>query len=167
VALKNRARAASAAAALTAAALLGSTPAQAAASTCGYNTCFLDARSGAHTGFDRLVFDLSGTSLPTWNAGTTTSNTYVDAAGDLKPLAVTGASYLDIQFTSSGTYNTDGTNSYTSANPLAVGLPSINATQMFENYEGYVSFAVALNSYSSYSIYTLTAPNRVVIDVYH
>jgi hypothetical protein len=102
--------------------LLGRTP---AIGTCAHSACLLDACSGAHTGFEWRVFDLRAKALLAWTAGVTASNTYVDADGDVRALAIAENAYLDVRFISAGAYEPSGSNAYTSANPLAIGLPSM------------------------------------------
>ncbi|WP_037607392.1 AMIN-like domain-containing (lipo)protein [Streptacidiphilus rugosus] len=126
------------------------------------------ARSGAHTGYDRLVLDVSGSALPAWTAALTTDNTYPMPSGDSKTYLIPGQKYLDLQFT--GVTTTDkvtGADCYTTANPLAVNLPALKGIQRTSDFEGYLDLGLSLDGVTSFQVFTLTSPARVVIDVHH
>ncbi|MEU4083339.1 AMIN-like domain-containing (lipo)protein [Streptomyces aureus] len=45
--------------------------------------------------------------------------------------------------------------------------PSLRGCALTGGYEGEYGFGLALDDYSSYRVFTLTSPNRVVVDVHH
>ncbi len=147
--------------------LLGAAPADAATTTttttCGSGSCFLDARTGAHTGYDRLVFDVDG--LPTVQSSSVSTSGAYDYNGEKQQnVTIPGKDYLFVNFTGASLYDNTGL-SYTTPSPEAVDLPAIKGVEAVNGFEGYVSFAVSLDAYTSYNIFTLTDPDRVVIDV--
>ncbi|MFC1415191.1 AMIN-like domain-containing (lipo)protein [Streptacidiphilus cavernicola] len=162
----TRPRALFAGAVLVGGVLLGAAPADAAtAPVCG-SACFLDARTGAHTGYDRIVFDV--TKLPTLKSSTTsTTGAYDYTDNGTRYPTITGSNYLFLNFTGASEYADNGALTYTTPTPESISLPSLKGVQVVYGFEGDLSFALTLGSYSSYQISTLTAPNRVVIDVYH
>jgi len=144
----------------------GATPATTLPAGCTSGTaCFLDARTGAHTGYDRLVFDVS--LLPqVQSSSISTSGSYDYNDNGTKYVSITGNDYLFVNFADASLFSNTGL-AYTTPNPEAIDLPAIKGVQYINDDEGSVSFALSLNSYTSYDIFTLTAPDRVVIDVYH
>ncbi|MDY0810713.1 hypothetical protein [Kitasatospora purpeofusca] len=155
-----------AAATLAAATLIGASPAG-AVTTCT-QSCYLDARAGTHTGFDRLVFDVGGSELPTVQAGISSTGEYtVGGSGDTKVVQIPGKSYLMLHTFFSHTTYDDGSRSYTTPTILPVALPSLKGVQLLSDFEGYTDFGLSLDNCTSYNVFTLTSPNRIVVDVYH
>lgn len=170
--LKNRRT--SRIAAITAAliGLVGAGPISAEASmgdsipTCE-TTCVLQVRSGAHTDFDRLVFDLSG-GLPA-NILDTESEIgfYVGLDGESKPLAISGNSYLFLNLSGASTYDTSGARTYTNPDVQSFSLPSIKGVQLVPEGYNHVELALSLGAKTRHQVFTLTAPDRIVVDIYH
>ncbi|MER5636657.1 hypothetical protein ABT095_06870 [Kitasatospora sp. NPDC002227] len=159
-----------AAAVLAGAAVLGVlplAPAAAAATPTCTQSCYLDARTGAHPDFDRLVFDLAGPTLPTAQGAVSATGEYVAGSGDAKFVQIPGSSYLMLHSSFSHTTYDDGTKSYTTPTVQPVSLPSIKGVQLIGDSEGYTDFGISLGSYSRYQISNLTSPNRLIVDVYH
>ncbi|MFF1836452.1 hypothetical protein ACFVXE_19925 [Streptomyces sp. NPDC058231] len=146
--------------------LAGVVPAQAAdtaavAPACA-SVCFLDARTGAHPDYDRLVLDLTETGYPQVTATVSPDGLYVMPSGDTKYMTIPGNSYLLLDMGGA-----DAT-TYTSPSTLNVALPSLKGVQLLQGwYEGHAEFGLSLGDYSQYKISHLTAPNRMVIDIYH
>ncbi|MEU2243834.1 hypothetical protein ABZ572_31015 [Streptomyces sp. NPDC018338] len=104
------------------------------------------------------MFDLTG--------GTTVTGTYTNTSGDFMPmsgetkyLTVRGTSYL-----------------YITVEPLhlaseldvsqASNLPTIKGVQLTSFHAARAEFGITLGPSTRYNVFTLTQPNRVVIDVY-
>jgi hypothetical protein len=88
--------------------------------------------------------------------------------GQVRHFGIQGSSYLRLRFHDMTSFDVGtGQSVHTTANPLATGLPSATGVQLYDDFEGYTSFAVTLGAYSHYNVFTLTAPDRVVVDVYH
>ncbi|MFE9404803.1 hypothetical protein ACFYNY_24060 [Streptomyces sp. NPDC006530] len=129
----------------------------------------MDARTGAHPDFDRLVFDLHGTALPRVDSTTNTTGDYpAGGSGEIKKLQIAGKSYLLLDISGEAQALPNGANAYTTPAVQPVSLPSLKGVQLTSSgYEGHVTFGLSLGDYSRYQISTLTAPNRVVVDIYH
>ncbi|MFG2142609.1 hypothetical protein ACGFRG_00160 [Streptomyces sp. NPDC048696] len=138
-----------------------------AATTCEH-ACILNARTGAHPDFDRLVFDLTDGGLPpTVRADVSPGGSYSPGAtGEIRKLLITGMSYLLLDMSPADARST-GPDAYTTPTVQSVSLPSLKGIQMTGSYEGHTTFGLSLGDYSQYKAFTLAAPNRVVIDVYH
>ncbi|MGW1063976.1 AMIN-like domain-containing (lipo)protein [Streptomyces aureus] len=159
-----------AALAVLAGTLLLGTPAPASAATTSpvcASACFLDVRTGGHTDFDRLVVDLGGSSLPTWTATTTDTGLWYESGDEGHPIALTAKHYLALRFTGVNNTATDGTWTFGGPSPQTVNHPSLKGYALTGGYEGAYGFGLALDDYRSYRVFTLTSPNRVVVDVYH
>ncbi|WHM37436.1 hypothetical protein [Streptomyces sp. BPTC-684] len=162
-------RAARAASALLSAvavvALVAVGPAQAAAPSTpsGDNMCILDARTGGHPDYDRLVFDVSRDTLPTAvHAEVSPDGTYSPGGtGEFKHLAITAKNYLLLDISPADGY------AYTTPTVQPVSLPSLKGIQMTGGFEGHTTFGLSLGDYSRYKVSTLTSPSRIVIDIYH
>ncbi|MFI2645601.1 hypothetical protein [Streptomyces sp. NPDC018610] len=132
-------------------------------------TCLLDYRTGAHTDYDRVVLDFSGPVPPL--------NTIVQNGPDSSPLTypasgnevhITGSSYMSVTIPGVSIVDTKGAGTYVSPTlDNAVGLPSVKGCAFMGNFENEITFGLALGTFSSVKISTLTSPSRVVIDVYH
>lgn len=170
MAIPSIVRRVAAAAAVLAGLTASAIPAQAAttASSCE-GICILDARTGAHPEYDRLVFDLSGTGLPQVQATVSPDGTYdAGGSGETRRLQIAGKSYLLLDISGGAHALSSGTDPYTTPAVQAVSLPSLKGVQLASaGYEGHVTFGLSLGDYSRYKVFTLTSPNRVVVDIYH
>ncbi|WP_026159258.1 AMIN-like domain-containing (lipo)protein [Corynebacterium doosanense] len=119
-----------------------------------------DVRTGSHSGFDRVVFDLEGEGEPGWFIDFTTS---ASQQGSGNPIPFTGTSALNV--------NIDGT-----VYPHEVGkeIPNLSTSEGAGNitevisagtFEGRSQFIVGLNSAVPYSVQVLDNPKRLVIDL--
>ncbi|MFD9819404.1 AMIN-like domain-containing (lipo)protein [Streptomyces violascens] len=160
-----------AATALVAAGFLaaGITPAQAAtAATSCEHVCILDARTGGHPDYDRLVFDLTdNVAPPAVQAQVSADGSYTPGASDeTRHLAITGKSYLLLDVYPAEA-RSSGPDAYTTPTVQPVSLSSLKGVQMTGIYEGHIGFGLSLGDYTRYQVSTLTAPNRIVVDLYH
>ncbi len=119
---------------------------------------------GEHAGSDRVVFRFSG-GLPAYGVGRA-AVVYQDPKGTTVPLA--GQSYLRVVFR--GTSAVCGQplrRTYTGPPVLTPYYPELLTVSAAGDFEGYLSFGVGLAARGSYHVFTLTGPDRVVIDVSH
>ncbi|MEV7420753.1 hypothetical protein [Streptomyces sp. NPDC089919] len=139
-----------------------------AGTTCP-SACFLAVRTAAHDTYDRLVIDLGGTALPTWTEYVGDDGLSYDGggSGEGKPVPLTGKHFLNLHFFGVDNHTTTGAGSFTGATTQPLSLPAVKGYALLGGYEGHFSFGLALGDYSSYRVFTLTAPNRLVVDVYH
>ncbi|MFD9793896.1 hypothetical protein ACFWXK_23455 [Streptomyces sp. NPDC059070] len=173
MALNHTTRRAATLAAVLAGLAASAVPAHAAtaAPACAH-LCVLDARTGAHPDYDRLVLDLTGNGAPpTVHARVSSDGAYHVAARDEdKKLQITGKSYLFVDVDPADTADS-GPDAFTGPTVQSVALPSLKGFQMtagggFE-MDHTTTFGLSLGDYSGYKVFTLTAPNRVVVDLYH
>ncbi|ANE03303.1 AMIN-like domain-containing (lipo)protein [Corynebacterium crudilactis] len=118
-------------------------------------------RIGSHSGFDRVVFDLTGQGDPGWFIDYTSNPTQ---QGSGNPIKFTGDTALNV--------NIDGT-----VYPFDLGLedPAIGTvdgsgsivSQVISagTFEGRSQFVIGLNGKHPYSVNVLQDPPRLVVDV--
>ncbi|MEU2238289.1 hypothetical protein ABZ572_02660 [Streptomyces sp. NPDC018338] len=161
-------------AAAVALALLGAaptasaTPAQAAAETCE-DICVNGVRAATHTGYDRVVFDLGAGPLPTIETAYGTSPGYMTPGGEPREMLTRGSSYLTLSLKNAE----DGTYSATTPHVKSFNLPTVKANQLLFTtgsilgFSPEIAFGLTLDGpVSRHNVFTLTQPNRVVVDIY-
>ena len=121
-------------------------------------------RVGEHAGYDRVAFQFSG-GIP---AVTVTRVASVSTDPKGTPVALPGQSYLHVVFRgASGTCPQPSQRTYTGPSVLAPYYPQLLMVSAAGDFEGYLSFGMGLAAQSGYHVFTLTSPDRVVIDVSH
>lgn len=93
-------------------------------------------RTGRHTGFDRMVFDVRGTAVPGYQVG-----------------YVPGTTTLQVRFVS--------TTRYLGASPIWVGYPALRSVRLYAPG----TFHARTAARHGYRVSVLTNPVRVVVDV--
>lgn len=121
-------------------------------------------RVGEHDGYDRVVFQFSG-GLPAVTANRVPA-VYADPRGTPVPLA--GQSYLHVVFHgASAVCQQRQQPTWTGPSVLTPYYPQLLVVSAAGDFEGYLSFGIGLAAQGSYHVFTLTGPDRVVIDVSH
>ncbi|WP_245813938.1 AMIN-like domain-containing (lipo)protein [Rhodococcus marinonascens] len=121
-----------------------------------------DVRVGRHPGFDRVVYEFTGTGTPGWRAR------YVDSATQdncNKPISVTGNGIIQIYINRiTFPYDNSGVRSFS---PVP-GTGSV-VTEVREGVswsEGDMqSFIGTARSQRPFTVFTLSGPTRVVVDI--
>ncbi|MEU2079220.1 hypothetical protein [Streptomyces sp. NPDC013489] len=153
---------------LGAAPTASASPSQTVAEVCDH-ICVDGVRAATHTGYDRVVFDLGDGPLPTVKATHSTSGGYDTPGGEPKNLVTPGSSYLFLSLKGAG----DG--DFTTTNPKveSFNLPTVKASQFLFDTDAILGFSPAIDfgitldgPVSRYNVFTLTQPNRVVVDIY-
>jgi hypothetical protein len=121
-------------------------------------------RVGAHRTFDRVVFSFTG-GVPGWqnSAGYVTQ---VHADGSGLPIALEGSAFLQIMFFPARAY---GATCHPTAaeRTTAPHLPVLLQIKPVGDFEGYVSYGLGLARKTSYHLFALKHPDRVVLDIAH
>ncbi|OAR24110.1 hypothetical protein A8W25_16780 [Streptomyces sp. ERV7] len=92
---------------------------------------------------------------------------YVGASGESKHVQIPGKSYLYLDIQPAHTVDDRGTPTFTGPPSQSFALPSLTGVELMGEWEGHLTAALSLGDYSRYRVFTLTSPNRLVIDVYH
>lgn len=141
----------------------GSTPSQACAPLSGgspLGASTLTAIRAAHNpGFDRLVFEFSGPSVPDYRIEL--ASTFTAPSG--QPVRVDGNAFFSVRL--GGRAHTDaGQKSYPQPDPFRVGLSAVREVKLVEDFEGVVRFGVGMERPICPTVRTVLGPSRVVID---
>ncbi len=127
-------------------------------------TYLTDVKAGEHNGYDRVAFEFSG-GLPAVTAGRVRA-VYADPEGT--PVTLAGQSSLRVVFRgASGVCPQPLRRTWTGPSVLTPYYPELLVVSAAGDFEGYLSFGIGLAARGSYRVFTLTSPDRVVIDVSH
>jgi hypothetical protein len=119
---------------------------------------------GEHNGYDRVVFTFSG-GHPAVTADRVPA-VYADPKGT--PVALAGQSSLRVVFRgASGVCPQPLHRTWTGPSVLTPYYPALLVVSAAGDFEGYLSFGIGLAARGSSHVFTLTGPDRVVIDVSH
>jgi hypothetical protein len=121
-----------------------------------------DLRVGTHDGYDRIVFQFRG-GIPEFDIASATPPFTADPSG--QPLTVNGSAFLSITL-HGGTKQTDsGASSYSGPRNFAVDFPSLLNLVEGGDFEAVSTWYVGLSHASCLRVSTLTAPDRLVVDL--
>lgn len=122
-------------------------------------------RTGGHTCWDRVVFELDGPA-----AGYSVS--YVDAVvqdGSGAVLPVPGGARMQVALHHPA-YDGQGSSTYSQAGGTVVGYTTLRSVVYGGSFEGYTTFGVGVRARLPFRVFTLTGPgghSRIVVDVAH
>ena len=135
------------------------------AQVCSQAGTYLTAvRTGGHSGYDRVVFQFSG-KLPGY-AVERVQAVYSDPKSTPVPLA--GQSYLRVVFHgTSAVCPRPLHQTYTGPTVLTPYYLELLTVSAAGDFEGVLSFGIGLAAQGGYHIFTLTNPDRLVMDVSH
>jgi hypothetical protein len=135
-------------------------PASGPAKFTGYPT-LVDVRWGAHTGYDRVVFEFKG-GTPAYRVAYGT----LRGLGTGSTIALAGEADLVVDFETARAHDGSGRPTYplTTKDPL---LKTLRQVKWGGDYEGYVRAGLGLRDRVGFRVTTLTSPPRVVVDVAH
>lgn len=120
--------------------------------------------TGQHGGYDRVVFQFSG-KVPAHTVERVTA-VYHDPKGDQVPLA--GQSYLRVIFHGTAAVSQQPLRqAYTGPSVFTPYYPRLLTVANAGDFEGVLSFGLGLAAPGGYHAFTLTRPDRLVIDVSH
>ena len=141
----------------------GSTPSQACAPLTGgspLGASRLVAMRAAHNpGFDRLVFEFSGPSVPEYRIELASSFT----APSGQAVRVDGNAFFSVRLGGQA-HDDTGQKSYPQPDPFRVGLIVVREVKLVEDFEGVIRFGVGAERPVCPTVLTLLGPSRVVVD---
>ena len=117
-------------------------------------------RAAHHPGYDRIVFDFTG-GLPRSRQVRYVSRLVGDASG--LPVPIAGQAILQVRFSQANAHDAAGR--ATAPSHVAFPLPNIMTTVRSGDFEAVTTYGVGLARREPFRVFTLTRPNRVVIDV--
>jgi hypothetical protein len=128
-----------------------------------------NVRTGRHTCFDRIVFDVKG--KPSWFRVHYVSNVYTVGQGELVPLR--GGAKLEIVL-SVPSYDDTGHSTYNPANhselTTVAGYQTFRQVAAAGSFEGQTTIGLGVRARLPFRVFTLTgqdSTSRIVVDVAH
>ncbi|QKV74483.1 hypothetical protein [Amycolatopsis sp. Hca4] len=122
-------------------------------------------RTGLNTGFDRVVLDLSGGSAPAVSYQLVDELT-ADPSGEV--VWLTGEYFITVSATPAAAHDAGGNPTYTGLQKFRTrNLANVMAVAVTGDFEAHLTIGLGVRSRTAVNVFTLTAPNRVVIDVAH
>jgi hypothetical protein len=117
-------------------------------------------RAAHHPGGDRVVFEFSG-GLPRSRSASFVTRLLGDASG--LPVRIAGRAVLQVRFSYADAH--DATGHATAPARVAYALPNVMDVVQAGDFEAVVTYGIGLTARTSYRVFTLSAPPRVVVDV--
>ncbi|WP_330273160.1 AMIN domain-containing protein [Lentzea sp. NBC_00516] len=121
-------------------------------------------RTGKHDGYERVVLDLNG--LPSNSMSREATEVSNCASGNPVPMA--GNEVLETMFFGAASYDENYNPTYTGPrNFVPQGLTNVKGIAFTCDFEATMGIAVSYDNPNSWhKVFTLTNPDRVVIDIY-
>ena len=123
----------------------------------------VDVRTGRHEGFDRVVFEFTGT-LPGYRVEYTTAP--AEGCGSGLAAEIAGAALLQVRMAPAAAHDDDGASTF-GPQELTPGLPAILEIESTCDFEAILTWVVGLSETADFSVTDLVEPLRVVVDVAH
>lgn len=123
----------------------------------------VNLRVGEHPRFDRVVIDLRG-KVPGYKVRYVRTLRY-DASGE--PVPLRGRAFIDIALTPARAHDAAGDSVYNGPRLRQYQLPTLRGVVFSGDFEGHVSFGLALRARETFRVFVLHQPNRLVIDLHH
>ena len=117
-------------------------------------------RGASHVGYDRVVFEFDGP-VPSNYDVSFVPEIIGDPSG--LPVPVIGQAFLGVTFSHANGHDEDG-NVFTDE-ITTLGLRNVIQVVRAGDFEAVLSFGIGLARQTKFSVFTLTSPSRVVIDI--
>ena len=122
-------------------------------------------RTGLNTGFDRIVLDLTAGPAPAVSFQLTDELT-ADPSGEI--VWLTGEYFINVSATPAAAHDANGTPTYTGPQKFRTrNLHNVMAVAVTGDFEAHLTIGLGVRTRTTVNVFTLTAPNRIVIDVAH
>ena len=142
--------------------LAAAVPAQAGPAT----AALTGIRTGNNPGFDRIVLDLSAGSVPGIVSYQPVDELIADPSTEI--VWLTGEYFVNVSAFAAVMHDENGNLTY--PGPLKFrtrNLSNVMAVAVIGDFESHLLVGLGVRTRSTVNVFTLTAPNRVVIDVAH
>ncbi|RSM80790.1 hypothetical protein DL991_09575 [Amycolatopsis sp. WAC 01375] len=122
-------------------------------------------RTGQNPGFDRIVLDLTAGPAPAVRYDLV-DELVADGSGEI--VWLTGEYFIAVTATPAAAHDDAGNPTYPGPQKFRTrALRNVMAVAVTGDYEGTLSIGLGVRSRTPVTVFTLTSPNRVVIDVRH
>ena len=122
------------------------------------------ARTAPHAGYDRVVFEFAGDSVPGYVVTYAAKPVRRCGSGDL--VALGGARQLVVRFEPARAHD-DQANVTIAAREASPGLPAVKDLKLVCDFEGQVEWALGVAAALPYRVEELAGPARLIVDVRH
>lgn len=123
----------------------------------------VNLRVGEHPTYDRVVIDFAG-KFPGYDVRYVKELRY-EGSGEQVPL--NGRRFIEIKLTPAVAHDSNGNSVYAGPQLEKYQLPTLRGAAFLGDYEGYVSFGLALGHLDTFRVLEVGNPNRLVIDLHH
>ncbi|PYP36023.1 MAG: hypothetical protein DMD48_13565 [Gemmatimonadetes bacterium] len=126
----------------------------------------VETRAGASPGggYDRVVFEFTGDSVPGYHVEYATKPVQRCGSGD--PVTVAGMGRLIVRFEPAQAHDERGSLAPAQRHRVP-GLPAVRELTLICDFEGQVAWVLGIAAPSEYRVSELTGPARLVLDVRH
>lgn len=123
-------------------------------------------RTGNNPGFDRVVLDLSAGHVPGTLSYQLTDELTADPSGEV--VWLTGQYFVNVSVFAAAAHDQNGNPTYTGPQKFRTrNLSNVMAVAVTGDFESALTIGLGVRSRTAVNVFTLTSPNRVVIDVAH
>ncbi|WP_424211671.1 AMIN-like domain-containing (lipo)protein [Streptomyces sp. BI20] len=136
----------------------------AAKAAASFSPLVVNARTGSHCTYDRLVIDVQGTSVPGVSIRPV-DKLYHDGSGE--PVNLPGKFFLEIRLNPAQGHTDEGQNAYQGPRLTTLPYNKLKGLAYTGDFEGYVTFGTAFATKPTWSTFTLDNPKRIVVDFPH
>ena len=123
-----------------------------------------EVRSATHDGYDRVVFEFTGSELPGYHVEYIDKPVRSCGSGDTVPFA--GDGWLEIRFSDAQAHTSEGQPSIKDRN-RSPNLPIVKDLKITCDFEAEVTWVVGAASPNLYRLTELKNPTRLVVDIKH
>jgi hypothetical protein len=116
-------------------------------------------RASHHPGFDRIVFQFDG-GLPSSHDARFVDKLLGDGSG--LPIRIAGRAILQVSFSPAQAHDAQGS---TVPARTAFALPNVITTVRSGDFEAVTTYGIGLAKRTTFSVFTLQSPSRVVVDI--
>jgi hypothetical protein len=126
----------------------------------GPAVAFIDAlRTGTHLGYDRLTIEFKNGQPGSVELQTQTGTSFTQAPSG-KTVTLAGKNGILVMI-----HGADLHTSYSGSTDIKIGYASLVEVRQVEDFEGIVQLALGVSGATCYRAFTLTSPDRLVIDI--
>lgn len=124
-----------------------------------------EVRAGRHQGYDRIVFEFSGKSLPMSKVRYAKPPFNLNESDET--IEVAGKSFLEVVFTPASAHDLESGQVTVKDPEKPVQLPALKDVKRIYDHEGQVIYVLGLIAQKQFRVQTLLNPTRLVVDVKH
>jgi hypothetical protein len=122
----------------------------------------VDTRAAQHDGYDRIVFEFQGNTVPRYDISYIPS---ADQCGSGLPVTLDGTAILQVHFPATFVYNPDTAELTIPTRELQFTFPELREAREICAFEAVANWALGVESRQPFRVFEQSAPARLVIDI--